>query len=46
MNTYSYENATPQELRDLLGPVRQVGYIVDDIEAAALDWVNRFGIGP
>ena len=46
MNTYSYADGSPQALRDLLGPVRQVGYIVDDIEAAALDWVNRFGIGP
>lgn len=46
MNGYSYGDGTPQALRDLLGPVRQVGYIVDDIEVTALDWVHRFGIGP
>lgn len=32
--------------RQLVGPVRQVAYIVDDVEAAALGWVKRFGIGP
>ena len=46
MNSYSYGAQSPKQVRDLLGPVRQVGYIVDDIEAAALDWVTRFGIGP
>jgi hypothetical protein len=46
MNSYSYGSRSPKQVRSLLGPVRQVGYIVDDIEAAALDWVNRFGIGP
>jgi catechol 2,3-dioxygenase-like lactoylglutathione lyase family enzyme len=34
------------EVRRLLGPVRQVGYIVADIEAAAQSWVERLGIGP
>lgn len=46
MNSYSYHDGSAQNVRDLLGPVRQVGYIVEDIEEAALDWVNRFGIGP
>lgn len=32
--------------RQLLGPVRQVAYIVDGVEVAALGWVKRFGIGP
>lgn len=32
--------------REILGPVRQVGYIVADIEDAALDWVRRAGVGP
>lgn len=30
----------------LLGPVRQIGYVVDDVEVAAADWVRRLGIGP
>ena len=34
------------ELRDLLGPVRQVGYIVADVEASARAWVDRLGVGP
>jgi hypothetical protein len=34
------------EPRDLLGPVRQVAYIVEDVEQAALGWVQRFGVGP
>jgi catechol 2,3-dioxygenase-like lactoylglutathione lyase family enzyme len=46
MNSYSYGAPSPQEVRGLLGPVRQVGYIVDDVEASALDWANRLGIGP
>lgn len=32
--------------RDVMGPVRQVGYIVAEVEAAAADWVERLGIGP
>ena len=30
----------------LLGPVRQTAFVVDDIEASALGWVDRHGIGP
>lgn len=36
----------PSALRTLLGPVRQVGYIVTDVHAAAQRWVDRFGVGP
>lgn len=46
MNTDSYDLARPAEIRELLGPIRQVGYVVADIEAAAKDWVDRLGIGP
>lgn len=28
------------------GELMQFGYIVDDVEAAAVDWVKRFGVGP
>jgi hypothetical protein len=29
-----------------LGPIRQSAFIVDDIDAAAMEWVNTHGIGP
>ena len=29
-----------------LGPIRQTAFIVTDIEAAAKEWVDRYGIGP
>lgn len=32
--------------RRLLGPIRQVGYVVADVEAAARSWTERIGIGP
>lgn len=32
--------------RELLGPMRQLGYVVGDAEAGAHQWVERFGIGP
>ncbi|MCK9564333.1 MAG: VOC family protein [Bacteroidales bacterium] len=28
------------------GPVMQLGYIVDDIEQVAMEWVKRAGVGP
>ena len=46
MNTDSYESAPAVAIREMLGPVRQLGYVVADIEAAATDWVSRLGIGP
>lgn len=46
MITDSYEAAPAAAIREMLGPVRQVGYVVADIEAAAMDWVSRLGIGP
>jgi Glyoxalase/Bleomycin resistance protein/Dioxygenase superfamily len=30
----------------LFGPVRQLGYVVEDVRAGALEWVTRFGAGP
>lgn len=33
-------------LKDVLGPLRQIGYVVHDVDAAAQSWVDRFGIGP
>lgn len=32
--------------RRLLGPMRQIGYVVASAEDAARDWTSRFGIGP
>ncbi len=32
--------------RQLLGPLRQIGYVVAGVEDAARDWTRRFGIGP
>lgn len=29
-----------------LGPIRQLGYVVDDIEAAMAHWYNVMGVGP
>jgi len=29
-----------------LGPIRQLGYVVDDIEAAMAHWHNVMGVGP
>ena len=29
-----------------LGPVGQLGYVVNDLETAAWDWFQRTGIGP
>lgn len=33
-------------MRDLYGPVGQLGYVVDDLEAAAARWAETTGIGP
>lgn len=33
-------------MKDLLGPVRQIGIVVDDIEAAMKHWHEVMGIGP
>lgn len=30
----------------LLGPIRQLGYVVDDIEAGMLHWSEVMGVGP
>jgi len=30
----------------LYGPIRQNGYIVNDVEASAQYWANVFGVGP
>ena len=29
-----------------LGPVRQTAFVVDDVEAAALEWATTHGVGP
>ena len=29
-----------------LGPIRQLGYVVDDIEAAMKHWYDVMGVGP
>jgi len=34
------------QMTDSFGPVMQLGYIVEDIDKAALDWVERVGAGP
>lgn len=46
MNTDSYEPETSVSTRQLLGPIRQIGFVVADVEDAARDWTGRFGIGP
>ena len=33
-------------MRKNLGPLGQLGYVVTDLKAAALEWVERTGIGP
>ena len=33
-------------MRDLYGPVGQIGYVVRDVEEAAARWVETTGIGP
>lgn len=33
-------------MRKNLGPLGQIGYVVPDLKVAALEWVDRTGIGP
>lgn len=33
-------------MSNLLGPIRQLGYVVDDIEASMQHWSNVMGVGP
>ena len=33
-------------MSDLLGPVGQLGYVVEDLEKAAWSWVEKTGVGP
>ena len=33
-------------MNDLLGPVGQLGYVVEDLEKAAWSWVEKAGVGP
>ena len=33
-------------MSDLLGPVGQLGYVVEDLEKAAWSWVEKAGVGP
>jgi hypothetical protein len=33
-------------MENRLGPIDQLGYVVDDIEAAMDHWVDRLGVGP
>jgi len=37
---------TPSELREIWGPIGQIGYVVEDLEATALQWTKSIGIGP
>mgnify|MGYP007000251745 len=30
----------------LLGPIGQLGYVVEDLETAAWAWVEKAGVGP
>ncbi len=53
MNANSYGGAgvpnphpSADALRELLGPVRQIGYVVADVEASARSWATRTGVGP
>ena len=33
-------------MSNLLGPIRQLGYVVDDIEAGMKYWSETMGVGP
>jgi hypothetical protein len=33
-------------MQSWLGPIDQLGYVVDDIEAAMAHWVEKLGVGP
>jgi len=35
-----------KELRELWGPIGQIGYIVHDLETAAQQWTDSVGLGP
>lgn len=35
-----------KELRELWGPIGQIGYIVDDLDSAAQQWTDSIGLGP
>ncbi len=35
-----------REMEQWLGPIDQLGYVVDDIEGAMEHWVDRLGVGP
>jgi hypothetical protein len=37
---------TPQQLRDLWGPVGQIGYVVHDLASAMQQWTDSVGVGP
>ena len=39
-----FENV-PQ-LPAIMGPARQIAYMVDDIDAAMTEWHGRHGVGP
>lgn len=33
-------------MRDAFGPIVQIGYLVDDLDAAVARWTGRLGVGP
>ena len=33
-------------MRENLGPLAQIGYVVPDLKSAAMEWASRTGIGP
>jgi hypothetical protein len=35
-----------REMENWLGPIDQLGYVVDDIQGAMTQWVERLGVGP
>ncbi|MEM7094183.1 MAG: VOC family protein [Actinomycetota bacterium] len=37
---------TSPELRELFGPIGQIGYVVTDLMGAAQQWTDTIGIGP
>lgn len=41
----SMPNPAPQ-LRELLGPIRQIAYVVPDIDVGMADWIDQMGTAP
>lgn len=37
---------TPEQLRELWGPIGQIGYVVKDLASAMQQWTDSVGVGP